>query len=260
MSRLNHAIYEVQEMDELAERNILVNHIHPLAKLIVTVTYIICIISFDRYNLFGLLPMIIYPIIMFYLTEIPISKGIKKLRVVLPVVCFIGILNPFFDHTQVNIIGDIYFNGGVISMITLIIKGFFTLFASFLFIASTGIERICYALKLLHVPSLIVTQILLLYRYITVLMSEANAVYEAYSLRAPRAKGVKYKVWGSLLGQLLYRSLDRAERLYDSMVLRGFKGEFYYASRQKITGQDCVYLLLWAVIIIGIKLFGVNFI
>ena len=52
---------------------------------------------------------------------------------------------------------------------------------------------------------------------------------EAYSLRAPGQKGIHISAWGSFLGQLLLRSMDRAEALYHSMLLRGFRGEYYYA-------------------------------
>ena len=143
-------------------------------------------------------------------------------------------------------------------MITLIIKGTYALMASFLLIATTGIERICYALKLLHIPGIVVTQILLTYRYITVLLQEAGAVYEAYSLRAPGEKGIKYKIWGSLLGQLLFRSIDRAGNLYDSMLLRGFHSEFYYARPLKSSARDYAYLIIWLAILIALRLLNIG--
>ena len=40
------------------------------------------------------------------------------------------------------------------------------------------------------------------------------------------------------LGQLLLRSMDRAVALYESMELRGFHGEFYYA--EKVYKQTCI--------------------
>jgi cobalt/nickel transport system permease protein len=258
MGKLTNAMYEIHEIDEMAEKNTSINQVHPLVKLLVTVGYITCVVSFDKYNLFGLLPLIIYPLILFNLAEISIKSCFKKLRVVLPLVCFVGLFNPIFDHTPLFKIGSMVITGGVISMVTLMLKGTFTLMASFLLIAATGIERICYALKLLHIPSIIVTQILLTYRYITLLLREANAVFQAYSLRAPREKGVKYKIWGSLIGQLLFRSIDRAGNLYDSMLLRGFKGEFYYARTQKSSGIDYMYLFLWLMIILALRLVGMN--
>jgi len=257
MGKIDNAISEIYEIDEMAEKKTKIHQIHPLVKLVITIIYITSVVSFHKYDLFGLLPMIIYPLIVFNLAEIKVMKCFKKLRVMLPMVCFVGLFNPFFDHTAITNIGSIVITGGMISMLTLMIKGTYVLMASFLLIASTGIERICYVLKLLHVPSIIVTQILLAYRYITLLMNEANTIFEAYSLRAPREKGVKYKIWGSLIGQLLFRSIDRAGNLYESMLLRGFNGDYYIANSQKSTGMDYLYFFLWVLIILTLRMYNV---
>ena len=60
----------------------------------------------------------------------------------------------------------------------------------------------------------------------------------AYTLRAPGQKGVHISAWGSFLGSLLLRSMDRASELYQSMQLRGFEGEFYYVGKQKAKMRD----------------------
>ncbi len=254
MSKISDAMYEIVEMDELAEKKTLIHQLHPLTKLIITILYITLVVSFNKYDMMGLLPMLLYPVIVFYLSNLSIKTALKKLRYVLPVICFIGVFNPFFDHSVMLNINGLIITGGIISMITLILKGIYTLLAAFLLIATTGIERLCYALRLLHIPSILVTQILLVYRYIMVLMKEANAIMEAYSMRAPKEKGIRYRVWGSLLGQLLLRSLGRAENLYDSMLLRGFKGEFYYGKEQKFDRYDYGYFLLWLIILVGLRL------
>ena len=67
---------------------------------------------------------------------------------------------------------------------------------------------------------------------------------DAYMLRAPRQKGIQFSAWGSFLGQLLLRSMDRAEELYSSMQLRGFSGEFLYAGLKPLSWKDILFLLL----------------
>ena len=124
------------------------------------------------------------------------------------------------------------------------------MFAAYALIATTSIEKICYALRMLRIPRIIVTQILLTYRYITVLLREANAMTQAYALRAPRPKGVHFKVWGSLSGQLLLRSIDRANEVYESMILRGYRGDFQYAKVESFQMKDCGYLLIWMVVLL----------
>ena len=134
-------------------------------------------------------------------------------------------------------------------MFTLMLKGMFAVLASYLLVATTTLEQICYALQLLHVPRIIVTQIMLTGRYLTLLLAEVNRSTQAYALRAPKQKGVHYKVWGSLTGQLLLRSIDRSNELYESMTLRGYAGDFSYLGAQtRMRWQDGVYLSLWCVV------------
>lgn len=250
MSKVENAIYEIHHMDKMAARDQWVNRIHPLVKFVLTVFYILTVVSFQKYDILGLAGMVVYPLAMFILSEVSFQDSIKRLRVVLPLVCFIGILNPLFDRTPVSF-GVIQINAGVFSMITLIMKGIFSVLASYLLIATTSIEEICYALRLLHIPQVLVTQILLTYRYISVLLEEVNRITQAYSLRAPKQKGVHFKVWGSLTGQLLLRSMDRANTVYESMTLRGYNGNFrYVGERRKWRWQDSLYLAVWGSVIL----------
>ena len=229
MDRLSHAQVQFREMDELAKGTSLVHRLHPLCKLAITISYILIVVSFDKYALSALAIMVFYPVVMFQMADIPMRACFYKLRFVLPLVCAVGLANPFMDHTPMVWIGTFLVTGGVISMLTLMVKGCLALLASFLLVATTPIEGLCAALRSIHVPAVLTTLLLLIYRYMGVMMEEASIMMQAYSLRAPGQKGVHISAWGSFLGQLLLRSMDRAQELYNSMVLRGFKGEFYYS-------------------------------
>lgn len=258
MNKMKRAIYEIQSLDALANENRWVNRLHPLVKLCVTILYIGITVSFPKYNLSSLLVMAVYPIILFVTGDISFWEGIRRLRVVLPLVCVVGIFNPFFDREIMIQVGNVNISGGVLSMLTLMIKGIFTVFASYLLIATTTIEKICYALRILHLPKIFVTQILLIYRYISVLLSEANRITQAYALRAPGQKGIHFKVWGSLVGQMLLRSMDRAEDIYEGMCLRGYQGEFYYGSKIKVRWTDMLYLCIWATLFSALRFLPVS--
>ena len=116
-------------------------------------------------------------------------------------------------------------------------------------------EKLCYAFRLLHIPKAMVTQFMLTYRYITVLLEEVNRITQAYSLRAPNQKGVHFRVWGSLAGQLLLRSMDRASAVYESMLLRGYQGEYQYLQEQvRLRWQDAAYFIFWVGIFVLFRL------
>lgn len=253
MSKMGGAVKELYRMDELAARDTWLNRLHPFTKLLVTLFYIIFTVSFSRYQLSSVLLMAVYPAVLFIIGDISFSYSIRRLRIVLPLVCLVGIFNPFFDRQPVYSIRGFLITTGMISMVTLMLKGLLCILASYLFIASTNIESICCSLRMLHIPSILVTQILLTYRYLSLLLSEAGKLMDAYALRAPGQKGIHIKVWGSLAGGLLLRSMDRASALYESMIMRGFHGEFYINQKKKLKKKDILYLLLWTVLFLLIK-------
>ena len=246
MSRIENAIHEIHKLDNMSDQDQWMNNVHPLVKLLLTIGYIALVVSFGKYDIMGLLGMAVYPIAMFILGDIPVKSTFARLKVVLPLVCFIGLFNPFFDKTLVTFYG-ITVRAGVISMVTLMLKGVFSVLASYFLIATTSIEKLCYALRLLHVPKIMVTQIMLTYRYIVLLLNEVGRMTAAYSLRAPGQKGIHFKVWGSLTGQLLLRSMDRATVVYESMTLRGYNGDFtYIGEKDRFKGGDLVYFVFFA--------------
>lgn len=245
MNQLHDAIYEIEHLSEMAQKDQWINNIHPLVKLFVIVFYIFIVVSFSKYNISGLFSMILFPLILFNVTNLSFKEALYRLRIVLPLVCVVGIFNPFFDKSVYATIGSFTITGGMLSMITLMMKGIFTILASYILISTTTIEKICFAMRCIHIPKIIVTQILLVYRYITVLLNETKRISQAYTLRAPNQNGIHFKAWGSLVGQLLLRSMDRADVVYASMCLRGYRGDFEQIYHDSVHTSDIVFLILW---------------
>jgi len=252
MSSIEKNIRELNRIQEIQQRSHWMNDLHPLGKLLISVIYIFLTASFGGYDIAPLILMAIYLVFTFLMGDLSLKEGLYRMRLILPLVMFVGIFNPFFDTKTVLYIGSIPVSGGVISMITLIIKGLYCVLAAYALIATTSIDDICYALRCLKVPKIIVIVIMLIYRYFDVMAQEAARITTAYRLRAPSQKGIHYKAWGTLVGQWLLRSMDRAEMVYESMLLRGFKGEFSF-NNKKVTPFDIIYPLIWATILIIIR-------
>ena len=253
MDKIDRAAMELREMDDLASMDSPVHALHPLAKLITTIIYILVTVSFGKYDLSGLLVMVLYPLFMFSISGIPVRTCFYKLRFVLPLVCAVGLFNPFFDRAPLLYVGKLAVSGGVVSMITLMLKGVLCLQASFLLAATTRMDALCAALRKLHMPGLLVTMLLLTYRYISVMIDEVSVMMTAYKLRAPGQRGIHISAWGSFLGQLLLRSMDRAEELYISMQLRGFSGELWYADVKRAEIKDYLFAVLLPVMCLALR-------
>ena len=235
MNKMDKALREIGEMDELAARSSPVHDLSAPAKLLSTIAYIITVVSFDKYDLSGLVPLLLWPVLLFTVSGIPVRTCFYKLRIVLPLVMAVGLFNPLFDRQIILRLGTLAVSGGTVSMLTLMLKGVLCLMAS-------PFDSICAALRRLHVPKTLVTLLLLTYRYVGVMTEELAVMTDAYHLRAPGQKGIRVSAWGSFLGQLLLRSMDRAQELYASMLLRGYHQHFHYAPQKPFGKKDAVFL------------------
>ena len=74
MNKLGNALYEIHHMDMLAAKDQWVNRLHPLVKLVLTIVFLTVTMSFQKYDLTGLLRMGIYPIVLFIVGEISFPR------------------------------------------------------------------------------------------------------------------------------------------------------------------------------------------
>lgn len=251
-------IYSIRHLDDLSRMESSVHCIHPVSKLLTTFVYLVVVVSFGKYEISSLLPFFFYPVMLFAFSEIPVIPILKKLLLVTPFVFGIGILNPFFE-SQTFTAGGMVFSLGWITFLSIAIKSMLTVTASILLLATTGMDRIGFALRMLKVPKLFVLQLLLTYRYITVLMEEVVRMTTAYALRAPGQRGIAFHAWGSFTGQLLLRTFDRASRIYQSMTLRGFDGEYQPGGLPKEGRmiRDVAYFAGWSSFFILARIFNI---
>ena len=126
MNEIGKALHELNTIDAMAKEDKWLNQIHPLMKLILTIFYITVTVSIPKYDMQRTLSMLLYPLVVFVIGEIPVKESLYRLRVVLPLVCIVGVLNPFFDHTPITKLGNLIITGGIISMLTLMMKGVLT--------------------------------------------------------------------------------------------------------------------------------------
>ncbi|HHV65792.1 MAG TPA: cobalt ECF transporter T component CbiQ [Peptococcaceae bacterium] len=243
MSKIVDSIYNIRLLDDLARKDTAIHRLHPVAKLLTTIVYLIVVVSFNRYEISGLLPFVFFPMVLILLAELPVMPIFKRLLMVEPLIIGIGILNPLFDPR------------GWISFASIMIKSGLTVTACLVLVATTGLDKIAQALRTLKVPSIFVLQLLLTFRYISVLIEELARMVRAYALRAPQQKGVRLKDGGSFVGQLLLRTFDRAQRVYDSMRLRGFNGEYHSYGKTNIKWTDILFFVVWSIFFITARIY-----
>ncbi len=165
--------------------------------------------------------------------------------IVAPFAIFIGIFNPLLDREILFHLGNIGISGGWVSYLSILMRFTLTVMAALILIALTGFNTVCLALEKLGVPRPFVVQLLFLYRYIFVLTDEAARLVRARSLRVFESKGMGFKPFVSMVGHLLLRTLDRAQRIHLAMCCRGFEGHIPILRPMRFGMREVRYVAAW---------------
>jgi cobalt/nickel transport system permease protein len=206
--------FSLGHLDLLSYQDTCIHRLDPRTKIVVTFIFVLTVVSFPKYEITGLMPFFLFPVLLFSLGDIPVRFILKKVLIVSPFAVFIGIFNPLLDPgTMVNLYG-IHLSGGWVSFFSILIKFMLTISAALLLIATTSFPGVCYGLQCLGVPEIFVSQLLFLYRYIFVLMEEAMKILRARDLRSFDKRGAGLGTFINIIGLLFIWPIERSESVY----------------------------------------------
>ncbi|MDD3172842.1 MAG: cobalt ECF transporter T component CbiQ [Herbinix sp.] len=258
MSSINKSIQQITALEELAHRDTLLNKLAPSVKLIITFIYVITVISFRPLDVSGLVFFASFPVFLMIIGEIPFQVLLSRCMIALPFAFFAGLSNLFLEKNTIFYFGKFGITEGEITFTSLMLKAVLTVMAVLLLVASTSMNDLIYTLISLHIPSILVIQIMMTYRYMSVLLKEASLMYHAYLLRAPKEKSIKLNDMGTFLGQMILRSIDRAERIYHAMQCRGFNGGMEFSKREKLGIKGWITVVVAGSLIIILRVVNIN--
>jgi cobalt/nickel transport system permease protein len=104
------------------------------------------------------------------------------------------------------------------------------------------------ALRGLHVPERLTRLFVFTARYVTLIGDEGRRLHDAMRARAfrPRSNLHTWRSYGNLVGMLLVRALDRAHRVEEAMLCRGFAGQFPRTVQGRPPVRDWIAVSLMA--------------
>lgn len=237
MNKFDYALKEICSLEREATQNKYPCNINPVVKLFTTLIYIGIIMAIPNEEIVKLLSYLFYPFVMFFAFRIPFKSALKRIWFALGGVFLLGIGN-FIFAKNLEI--------GLLAMTGLWLKGVFCVLGVYLLAVTTKIEDLCTKLYEIGFPESFVTVFLLVYRYINVLIKETKRLWEAYEIGSAGQKGIAFRYWGPFLGQLLLRSMDRAQTVYDSMNVRGYRWGLRQRKRRiQIRLLDVLWFFFW---------------
>jgi cobalt/nickel transport system permease protein len=248
MQTITAQTFDIGYMDTLAGGDSALHRLDARAKLLVTLLFIVSVVSFNPYEISRLMPFFLYPVFLVAAGELPAGYLLRKVLAVAPFAVFVGVFNPLLDRAALFYVGPLAVSGGMASFLSILVRFLLTVTGALCLVALTGVNAICAALESFGVPKVFAVQLLFLNRYITVLAGEAERMARARALRAFSSKEMPAAVFARLAGQLLLRAYARAERIYNAMLCRGFDGRLPLPRRAVFGGKDAVFVAAWAVL------------
>jgi cobalt/nickel transport system permease protein len=254
---IEQGLYQLGQLDRLAYKDTAVHRLDPRAKVLTTLVFLVCVVSFGKYDVLPLLPFVLFPLVMASEGDLPLGFLVRKVLIVAPFAVVIGMFNPILDRAVFGQLGGLAISGGWVSFASILLRFSLTTIAALVLIGTTSFTGVCMAIERLGVPDVIATQMLLLYRYIFVLGEEGMRITRARALRSFDGRGMGPRVYGQMMGSLLLRTYARAQRIYLAMLCRGFDGHVRVRARLRFTGRDAAFVLGWSAVFVLLRLYNV---
>lgn len=175
---------------------------------------------------------------------------------------FVSIFIPFVNPGNVLAEFDLQLftititDNGLSTFITVLIKSFLSILLVTSLMLSTDEKELFYGLRKIKVPSIMVSIMFLMYRYIFLIREESRTGQMAINARVfKRSHYTVNRKLAYLMGNLFIKSFDRAENIYKSMESRGFTGEFHITEKKvKSSNLSIAFLLTFIIIPASIKI------
>jgi len=255
VASIESAFFDLHHFDRLAARDSVVHRLDPRVKVLITLVFLICVVSFDKYAIADLLPFALFLTLVIGLAGIPSGFVLNRLLLVAPLALLIGLFNPVYDQQPLMRLGTLAISGGWISLLSLVLRLCLTVGVVLALIATTGFNAVCMALARLGMPTVLAMQLLLLYRYLFVLVEEGLRLNRAKTLRSFQGRGLGIRGYGFLLGNLLLRALDRSQRIHLAMRCRGFDGTIPIRNPLRLTSRDLLVLVVALGALFALRIF-----
>lgn len=248
--------------DGCATRNHL-SDIDHRALLLVAVGYVVVMLSVPVLQLGKLIWFAAYPVVMAPLSHVTYARVFRKSLVTLPFILLIGVMNPVFDHRVAMTVCGVEVWAGWISFISIVVRGLLSVQAALLLVYVCGFNGVCRALGRLGLPSVMVTQLLMVSRYMQTLGEEAVTMHRARQSRGYGRRNYPIREWGPFVGQLLLRTVERGERINRAMLARGFDGTLpqSFVRGSQPAGWETnstVFVLIWGGVIFLMRYFDLS--
>lgn len=200
--------------------------------------------------------MLIVGIILIGMAQLSPGRVLSRLLIVNIFIAFLWLFIPFSTPgSAVGTIGPlIVTQEGLMLSALVTLKSNGIILCLMALLGTIKVQDLGPAMQSMRVPDKLCHILVFTYRYIFVIHQEYQIIRQAMTARGfhPKTNTHTYRTYAWLVGMLLVRSWDRAERVHGAMICRGFKGKFYSLTSFTTEPRDYCFLIGCIVMIITV--------
>ncbi|MHA1572600.1 MAG: cobalt ECF transporter T component CbiQ [Alphaproteobacteria bacterium] len=201
----------------------------------------------NAFGAFGGYLAVILAVIL--LSRVPLGYVFFRSLVVIPFVLMVAAFVPFLKggggSYSLGVGGLRVSQSGLMVLWNTFVKSYIAVLSMIALSSTTPFPQLLRGLEQLGAPKLCVMLASFTYRYIFVLVEEAERMKRARDARCYGGRWLWHaKVIGQMIGTLFLRSYERGERVYVAMVARGFDGRIVGFRKTRLATSDYVFALL----------------
>ena len=237
-------------------KNSELNDIKPEHKVLGCFLIVLSIAFSNVQNNLQIISHIAIVMYVLYLSKIPVKTYFKRLTLDIPFILF-ALFLPFLSSENNDKILEVFslniYQTGLNDMLTILFKATLGLTIGIILTAVTPSMEIIYGLQKLKVPNILIAIMSFTIRYIDVFIDEFKRVRISMKSRGYMEKGLKSLIPIAFAsGAMLIRGYERGERVYLSMISRGFNGIIEFKSRNYEVSYKFNLCVLTCLIILGL--------
>jgi cobalt/nickel transport system permease protein len=226
--------------EDFSQGDSLVHRMDPRLKLVTGALFSAIVAVSSRWPAY--IPGIFLALGLVLLAKLPLRKVLIRLLMVNGLILFLWFLLPFTvrGETLWKLGPFAATREGIALAAQITIRSNIIVLAFLALVSTTPVFALGHAMARLGMPDKMVQLFFFTYRYIHVIYEEYQRLVKALKIRGFRARSNlhTYRTYAYLVGMLLVKSYERAERVREAMLCRGFKGRFYTLYEFSVRGAD----------------------
>lgn len=178
-------------------------------------------------------------------SRVPFRYLLTRMLAVVPFILVVAVFVPFMHNGGESTHWGwlTVSTSGLLILWNVTAKSLISVSCLILLTSTTHFPDLMHGFEQMHVPRFFTLVSSFMYRYIFIIVDEAERMKRARDSRNYRGKWIwQAKVIGFMIASLFLRSQERAEHVYQAMTARGFDGTYPRWTESKMFAADYIFM------------------